>query len=147
MNLDLFSEIRKTEKLTNGFFSTKKEIIQSSKNLAKTIIENGNHNLHEVFSKIVRLETAVESFKDEIKNCLPNENFESFGIKGVYKNGGSTPNYTDDPIYANLHKQLKERETLLKMALSVENNIYDSEGVEVPKVSLNQRKSSLNIFF
>jgi hypothetical protein len=56
-------------------------------------------------------------------------------------------NYADDPIYAEMQSQLKEREELLKTVLKVENPVYDSEGIEIPKVSTTNRKSSLSITY
>jgi hypothetical protein len=46
-----------------------------------------------------------------------------------------------------MQSQLKEREELLKTVLKVENPVYDSEGIEIPKVSTTNRKSSLSITY
>jgi hypothetical protein len=47
----------------------------------------------------------------------------------------------------NLEAKLKERAELIKVATKSKDTIYDSEGVEVTKVSSTQRKSSLAISF
>lgn len=147
MSKDLFHIMREREVATNNFLPSKKDIQKSSKDLAKEIINSGNYNLQEVFSQSIRIQEAISVISDEIKKELPDENFEAFGIKGVFRNGGDTINFKDDPIWSDIKKQLEDRETLLKASLNVENPFYDSEGVEVPKVSKTPRKSSLSISF
>lgn len=147
MSKDLFHIMREREVATNNFLPTKKDIQKSSKDLAKEIINSGNYNLQEVFSQSIRIQEAISVISDEIKKKLPDENFEAFGIKGIFRNGGDTINFKDDEVWSDLKKKLEERETLLKASLSVEQIFYDSEGVEVPKVSKTPRKSSLSISF
>jgi hypothetical protein len=55
--------------------------------------------------------------------------------------------YADDPVYADLQKQLKDREELLKTALATDVEFYDSEGVQVPKVSVKYSADSLQVKF
>jgi hypothetical protein len=76
---------------------------------------------------------------------LPEENFEAFGVKGTYRNGGAVINYDEDEIYLKIKKELKDREELLKLAQT--QDVFDAYGNEVPKVGKTERKSSLAISF
>jgi hypothetical protein len=147
MSKQLFELMREQEIATSNFLPKKKEIIEHATKFSKQLIESGEHNLYEKFAEVTRLKQALETIENEIKAVLPQENFESFGLKGTFRSGGSTPNYSEDETYAQIQKQLKDREALLKTALSQDMPIYDNEGVEVPKVSLNHRKSSLTITY
>ena len=147
MSKDLFLMMREKEVMTRNNFPTKKEIQLSSKEFVKQIIDEGEANIYEVFSQVVRTNEALNTIASELKDALPNESFETFGLKGTFRNGGSTPNYTDDPIYNSIKTQLDSRKILLDAALKTDEPFYDSEGIEVPKVSKTERKSSLSVSF
>ena len=147
MSKDLFMMMREEEVATSNFLPSKKEIQKSSKDFALKIIEDGEHNLYEVFAQSVRLKEALTIIESEIKSKLPNEAFESFGLKGVYRSGGDNINYLEDETYLELQSKLKHRESLLKVALESDIDFYDEEGVKVPKVSKTPRKSSLAVSF
>ena len=80
-----------------------------------------------------------------MKNSIPQENFESFGVKGTYRSGGETINYSEDEIYNQLKADLDARVELLKLAQK--QDVFDAYGNEVPKVGTTPRKSSLAITF
>jgi len=145
MSKQLF-ELMRMEQLENEF-PTKKDIQTTSSYMVAKVLENGEHNPVELFAQAVRVNEALTVITDKLKQSLPKENFEAFGLKGVYAEGGETLNYSEDPIYADILAELKEREALLKVACKSKNEIYDSEGVEVPKVSSYPRKGSLRVSF
>ena len=147
MSKDLFLMLREEEVATSHFLPTKKELKKSSEAFAKKIIDEGNHNIQEVYAQALRLKEALATIEGELKKQLGDENFEAFGLVGTFRSGGNTINFGEDDIVKNLEKQLKDRKELLKVALTSEDIIYDSEGVEVPKVSTTPRKSSLAISF
>lgn len=147
MSKDLFMEMREAEVATLKFLPTKKEIKVSSEKFANDIIENGEHNLQEVYAQSLRLKEALSIIEGVFKSKLPQENFEAFGLTGNFRSGGDTINYVEDETYADLQKKLKDRAELLKTAQKTESEFYDSEGVLVPKVSTTPRKSSLAISF
>ena len=93
------------------------------------------------------IKTAFTEIEGVLKNALGEENFEAFGITGTFRNGGDSKNYEDDLVYAELKKQLADRKELLDTALKTDVEFYDSDGVEVPKVSIKARKSSLSISY
>lgn len=147
MSKQLFEQMREVEIFTNRFLPSKTEIVQSAEQLAKDLIDSGNLNIQEKYAEIRRLKEAVDVIESEFKKSLPDENFEAFGLKGTFRNGGAVANYDEDIVYASIKKQLDDRKTLLDAALKTDEPFYDSEGVEVPKVSKTARKSSLSISF
>jgi hypothetical protein len=132
---------------TNNFLPTKKEIQLSAKSFVSNLLDAGATDKMELYAQAVRINEALQIVTDELKNSIPQENFEAFGIKGTYRSGGETLNYKEDYVYAELEAKLKERAELIKVATKSKDTIYDSEGVEVTKVSSTQRKSSLAISF
>jgi len=147
MSKDLFSQMREQEIITDNFLPNKKEIQKAALYFAKNMIDFGEDNLYERYAQAIRLKEAITVIEQHLKNALPEENFESFGIKGSFRNGGSVANYEDDMVYSDIKKQLDNRKLLLDTALKTDEAFYDSEGVEVPKVSKTERKSSLAISF
>ena len=146
-NKDLFSLLRQQEIQTENYFLSKKEIQLSAKSFVSNLLDAGATDKMELYAQAVRINEALQIVTDELKNSIPQENFEAFGIKGTYRSGGETLNYKEDYVYAELEAKLKERAELIKVATKSKDTIYDSEGVEVTKVSSTQRKSSLAISF
>jgi hypothetical protein len=145
MSKQLFELMREQEIQTSNFLPTKKEIISNSKNFVKNILEKGEIDKTELFSQALRLSEALAIITEEIKKELPKENFEAFGLKGTYRSGGDTINYSEDEIYCELKRCLDQRTDLLKLAQKQE--VADLYGNIVPKVSTTPRKSSLSISF
>lgn len=145
MSKNLFLQMREAEIMTENYFPNKKEIKLNAEKFATDLIDSGEINLTETFAQALRLNEALTVITDKLKQAMPDENFEAFGLKGTFRNGGDTINYKDDAYWSHLKKQLTEREELLKLALKSDKSIYDEEGVEVMKVSKTPRKSSLTI--
>lgn len=146
-NSNLFLMLQEQSVETNNFLPTKKEIQLSAKSFVSNLLDAGTTDKMELYAQAVRINEALQIVTDELKNSIPQENFEAFGIKGTYRSGGETLNYKEDLVYAELEAKLKERAELIKVATKSKDTIYDSEGVEVTKVSSTQRKSSLAISF
>jgi hypothetical protein len=125
---------------------TKKEAILTGKRMVDNLLESGDIDKMKFGSNLVRLNdvisSAINTFRDNIIDC---EKQTINGVEFNPVNGGETLNYKDDLVYLQLYEQLKEREELLKIAYKSKNELYDSEGVEVPKVSSTPRKSSITI--
>lgn len=139
--------MREREIATSNFLPTKKELQKTSKEFAEDLINSGEYNLQEVYAQALRLKEAITNIEATLKEAMPDENFEAFGLKGQYRSGGNTINYTDDEKYREIKAQLTHRESLLKAALNSDIDFYDEDGVKVPKVSTTPRKSSLAISF
>lgn len=146
-NSNLFLMMQEQEIQTNNFLPTKKEITLNAQKFAKDLIDSGNHNAQELFAQALRLKEVLSVIENELKNSLPNENFEAFGLKGTFRSGGNTTNYSEDYVIEELEVKIKERKALIDAALKSSEPIYDSNGVEVTKVSQTPRKSSLSITF
>lgn len=145
MSKDLFMMLREEEVATSNFLPTKKELKATSEAFAKSIIDEGEHNIQEIYSQAIRLKESLSSIEAVLKKQLPEENFECFGLVGTFRSGGNSINYTEDEIYNTLKKDLDDRVELLK--LSQKQVVLDTYGNEVPKVSVTPRKSSLAISF
>ena len=141
---DLFLMIREEEE-TSNILPSKKEIELSSKNFAKNLIDNGEMDKYEAFAQAERMALAISTVRDELKSSLPREKNTFFGIEINPVNGRQMIQFAEDPIYADLQKQLKDREELLKAALKTESFFYDSDGIEVPKVSVKYATDSLQV--
>ena len=144
---NLFLMLQEQSVETNNFLPTKKEIQLSAKSFVSNLLDAGTTDKMELYAQAVRINEALQIVTDELKNSIPQENFECFGIKGTYRIGGESLNYKEDLVYAELEAKLKERAELIKVATKSKDTIYDSEGIEVTKVSSTQRKSSLAISF
>jgi hypothetical protein len=147
MSKDLFLMMREQEVQSSNFVPTKKEIILNATNFAKNLIDSGEVDKVELFAQAIRMSEALTVITEQLKQSLPLENFEAFGLKGTYRSGGSTPNYSEDELWSKLKEKLTDREMLLKVAMKSNSVIYDEDGVEIKKVSSTNRKSSLSISY
>jgi len=126
---------------------TKKEAQQTGINLAKTIIDGGEVSKHEALANLVRLSEVINNAITEIKESVIHEKVTILGVEFTPTNGRIMYNFKDDYLWSELSNKLKQREELLKVALKSDEIIFDSEGIEVPKISTSNSKSSLTIKF
>ena len=147
MSKDLFLMMREQEIQTQNFLPNKKEIQFSAKEFITEILDAGEGDKFELFAQAKRMSEALEVVTAKLLESLPQENFEAFGLKGTFRNGGSVLNYSEDFLWAELNEKLKERAELLKLASKSKDSIYDSNGIEVTRCSSTERKSSLSISF
>jgi hypothetical protein len=145
MSKDLFQLMREQEVQTQNFIPNKKEVQFSAKKFITEILEAGETDKYELLAQAKRMLEALDVINAELVKVLPQENFEAFGMKGTFRSGGDTINYSDDAIYATIKKDLEDRAELLKLALK--QDVIDAYGNEVPRVSTTPRKSSLAISF
>lgn len=144
---DLFMMMREREVVTDNFFPSKRDLTKTAKDFAKEIIDKAEHNPQEIYAQARRLLEVFSILEKEFKSKLPQEDFEAFGIRGTYRDGGDRINYSEDDVVRGLEQRLKERKELIKAAMKTSQPIYDSDGVEVSKVSTTPRKSTLAITF
>lgn len=142
-----FFEMRAEEMVTlyDSTF-TKKDAIATGENIINLALESGEVSIMELGTNLIRLkqviDSAVESFRSHI---IDEPKQKVLGIEFTPVNGGNTVNYADDPIYCELKKDLDNRTELLKLAQKQE--VLDTYGNEVPKVSTTPRKSSITVKF
>lgn len=145
MSKDLFMMMREQEVQTSNFLPNKKEIQFSAKKFISEVLEAGDTDKFELLAQAKRMLEALDVITAELLKVIPLENFEAYGLKGTYRSGGDTINYSDDAIYTQLKADLDARAELLKLALK--QDIIDVYGNDVPKVSTTPRKSSLAISY
>jgi len=145
MSKDLFMMMREQEVQTSNFLPNKKEIQFSAKKFISEVLEAGDTDKFELLAQAKRMLEALDVITTELLKVIPLENFEAYGLKGTYRSGGDTINYSDDAIYQQLKSDLDARAELLKLALK--QDIIDVYGNDVPKVSTTPRKSSLAITY
>jgi hypothetical protein len=141
----LFELMQMQEIATNNFLPSKKEIILSSEQFANNLIQNGEHDKLEMFSQVVRIKEAVNTIHDAIKESLPREKQIAYGIEINPVNGRQMIQFAEDELWADLSRKLKEREEVLKISLKQTEPLYDSDGCEIPKVSVKYASDSLTI--
>ncbi len=144
-NKDLFQMMREQEVQTQNFLPNKKEIQFSATKFITDVIDGGEIDKYELLAQAKRMQEALDVITAKILEVIPQENFEAFGLKGTFRNGGETINYKDDFKWSELKEKLSEREMLLKVALKSNSSIYDDDGVEVTRVSTSPRKDTLAI--
>ena len=145
MSKDLFHLMRQQEIETQNFLPNRLEIQLSSRNFIKDLLDAGETDKFELLAQAKRMGEALDVINAELIKVLPQQNFEAFGLKGTFRSGGDTINYSDDAIYTQLKADLDARAELLKLALK--QPVIDAYGNDVPKVSTTPRKSSLAISF
>lgn len=128
----------------------KKEIVAKAKQDVKAIVDSGEVDIAEAVVDATRLSEYLKVFVSELRNHVGDEydKYECKGVKLSFKGTGDRLDYEQDEKYAEIKAQLKEREELLKLAYKSKDMIFDSEGVEVPRVGVkNASKQTLNINF
>jgi len=141
-------ELIKAEQLEVMYASNfkKKEAEATGVNLVNQIFKDGNVDELKVFANITRLKDVVTSADKAFRAKLSiSEKQSVMGVSFEPKNGAKKYKYTDDPIYNELAEKVKEREALLKLATDSKDVIFDSEGMEVPKVSIEYNSSSITV--
>jgi len=128
---------------------SKKDAVKLGETNAKQIIEAGEQDLFKLSSQSFRLEEFLKAFNKQLRNGVQDElnggKFEAYGMEFTEKNGSSRLNYKDDEVWLELNAKLKEREELLKVAEKSKEQIFDNEGVEVPRVSRSGGGEILNV--
>lgn len=118
----------------------KREIkLKAQEDVAK-IVEGGEVELANVLVDSARISEYLSTFVSELKPHITEEEFgKEYDLKGTkisFKGTGDRLDYEQDEVYANLKQALKERESLLKVAAKSKDMLFDSGGVEVPKVGI-----------
>jgi hypothetical protein len=146
MSKDLFMLMREQEVQTANFLPNKKELELSSKKFAQNLVESGEYDIYELVAQSERYKLAISEINAILKDKLPKEKHNAFGIQFSPMNGRKMIQYSDDPVWSDLNKKIKEREELLKVAINSIEPLFTEEG-EVPIVSVNYAKDSLVIKF
>lgn len=141
-------ELIKAEQLEVMYASnfTKKDAEATGVNLVNKIFEDGIVDELKVFANITRLKDVVNSADKVFRSKLSiNEKQSILGVNFEPKNGAKKYIYSEDPIYNELVEKVKQREALLKLATDSKDVIFDGDGCEVPKVSIEYNASSITV--
>jgi len=96
-----------------------------------------------VFVALTEIKKQIEAvLKDRaVKDCIredydksPEKSVSAGGFDFTIVTGGAIYDYEQDPVYADLSAKLKARKQLLDTRIKGKQEIYDSEGMEVPEV-------------
>jgi hypothetical protein len=146
---DLFFEMR-SEELETMYLPdfTKKQAEQTGIDLINKLFKDGNQTPVQFYSNIARLKAVIDSADKAFRERITLTEADSYnGVTFTPKNGAESLNYSEDLVYSKLENRIKERSELLKVASKSEDQIFDSDGCEVPKVSKKFNKSSIVITF
>jgi hypothetical protein len=144
---DLFFDMRSEEMMYSPDF-TKKQAEQTGIDLINKLFEDGNQIPVQFYSNIARLKAVIDSADKAFRERVTLTQADSYnGVTFTPKNGSESLNYSEDLVYSKLESRIKERAELLKVSSKSEDQIFDSEGCEVPKLSKKFNKSSIVITF
>ena len=121
---------------------SKTDIQRVGKNSARKELEQGFNNPLQRFILAKRASEYLESYMSELKPAALNEaekhgkGTTAFNSKIDIRSTGARYDYEQDPVYVEIAEKLKIRKELLDLALKSKDQIFDSEGVEVPRVPM-----------
>lgn len=135
---------------------TKESIVPNVQTSIETLlqgVENGEINGLDVFATFKKLEKIFNDAKVKVEKYAQDEaekfekTFTFSGVTFTRVDGRESLNYSEDHICAELSEKLKQRQELVKVATKSKEQVFDSEGNEVTKVSSKYSKSSLSVKF
>jgi hypothetical protein len=141
MSKQLF-ELMQQQQIAESY-PTKKQVQANAIEFAKHLINNGEHEKLEMFSQAVRIKETINTIYDAIKESIPAEKQNAYGIEINPVNGRQMIQFSEDEIWQQLNADLKAREELLKLALK--QDVIDAYGNDVPKVSVKYASDSLAV--
>lgn len=119
---------------------TKKEIKSLAKEEAEKVLNDGEKDVASVVVDAVRVTEYLTEFVKQLKPEVSEEEYgKDYEIKGAkisFRGSGDKLNYEEDSVYADLKRQLKEREEILNLAYKTKGEIYDSDACLVEKVGI-----------
>jgi hypothetical protein len=138
-NKELYHEDSMGEMLQRFPEMSKKEITAQAQENAKQMLDAGEVNEFDSLAAAERLKHYSDTFCKELRksiDTLPEKTYNRSGVEFTISNTGDRKDYMQDELYAQLSEKVKQRKELLDLAYKSDEPIYDSEGVEVPKVGI-----------
>jgi len=117
---------------------TKKEVQKKAEEDVKRIMAEGSTKIAEAMIDTTRLAEYLVNVAKHLKKHV-GEKYDKYEVKGSkfsFRGTGDRLDYDQDEVYASIKESLKQREELLKLAFKSKDMLFDSEGVEVPKVGV-----------
>lgn len=126
---------------------TKKDAVETGKKLTKQVFEAGEVNVFHYGANLARLSEVINSALSEFKNSISIDKTKELGVEFNHVQSSETLNFKDDNVWSDIKEELIYREEILKTAYKSKNEIYDENGILVPKVSSSVRKGYVTIKF
>ena len=131
----------------------KRQIEDIAKGDVESHLSKGNMDPLETQIFFKRLKAYVDKFIQQNENFAIEEfhkyhekTVEKVGAEVNYIEGGSIPDYSQDLVYAELKEALDKRKSLLDLVYKTGQELYDDDGVKIPKVKTKTfKKSSLTV--
>ena len=132
---------------------TKRQIEELATMDAEKILMSGEENPLDVQIYFKKVKAYTDKFLQKNEPAAMEE-YHKFSQKVVVKDdieiqhiqGGNIPDYEQDLIYAEIKEKLNERRKLLDLVFKTNQEVYDDQGVKVPKVKVKTiKKDSLAV--
>ena len=125
---------------------TKKDIVKESIKDVHSLLDEGMSSPEEALIVVKRMKDYLDTYEKELKhNISLTESVEMFGAKLSMVNGRKMVQYQEDAEYNRLNELLKHRKELIDLAMKSNQDVIDSDGAIVPKVSIKYASNSINI--
>ena len=134
----------------------KESIVPNTQTAIETLlngVENWEINGLDVFATFKKLEKVFNEAKTKVEKYAIDEaekhdkTFTFSGVTFTRVDGRETLQFSEDHVCKELEEKLAERKALVKVATKGKEQVFDSEGNEVTKVSSKYSKSSLAVKF
>ena len=131
--------------------ASKKMLQNFADEMITSIINSGELNTLDALGTITKMKDFLEVIDKQLRNEAMNElssekdAFVSSNVSFQYREGMRRLNVNDDHVIQELNEQIKQRKELLKVAEHSNEQIFDHEGNEVPKVGYSHTKDSIVI--
>ena len=132
---------------------SKKDLEQNGIQAADYLVQSGEDVLPryiEISRQIAMLEAEKKALKDtalDERALYGSDVVNMYGCKLSISNTGDRLDYGKDPVIAELKKQIKDRETDVKIATKSTGVYFDNEGVQVDRVPVKAGSEVLKIQF
>jgi hypothetical protein len=137
-NKDLYHYESLNELAYNVPEMSKKDIQEHGHQQAVELMAAAEKDEFKALAIAERYSAFTESFCATLRNKIMgrgfDDKFSAHGVEFSTRSTGDTYDFRVDDVYAKIEKELKDREELLRLAIKSEKPIYDSDGVEVPRV-------------
>lgn len=118
---------------------SKRELEAEGAKRAAELMAEGEINEFKALASAERLKSFADAFANRLRKdiiSVPEKNYKAHGVEFSISNTGDRLDYEQDDVYKSLKEQLKSREELLKVSYKQKEPMYDSDGVEIPKVGI-----------
>ena len=124
-------------------YKSKKEIQASARRYVTEVLNAGTLNPLDAYITAKKyleyITEALKALKSEAEEELAKHGKSEHELEGVnvsMRNTGDRLDYEQDEVYKQLSDDLKSRKEVLDLAYKIDSQMFDNEGVEIPKVQI-----------